>query len=76
MQKFRFHKHRIINSKRDSQKIDQLDLITLNAQDHRTNISFNFAEMMNKKLYTITEENYKIKGFVDVPEAKSMRTLA
>jgi hypothetical protein len=30
---------------------------------------------MNKKLYTITEENYKIKGFIDGLEAKSIRTL-
>jgi len=67
MQKFRSHKHRIIHSKRDSQKIDQLDLITLNAQNHLSNISLNFAEMINKKLYSITEENYKIKGFVDLP---------
>lgn len=65
MQKFRSHKHRIIHSKRDSQKIDQLELITLNPQEHQRNNCFNFTEVMNKKLYTITEENYKIKGFVD-----------
>jgi hypothetical protein len=67
MQKFRSHKHRIINSKRDSQKIDQLDLKTLNIQDHQINNSNNLAGMINKKLHTITEENYKIKGFFDLP---------
>lgn len=54
MQKFRSHKSRLIQSKRESQKIDQLDLLTLNIQDHPQHKCFNLAGMMNQKLYTIT----------------------
>ena len=54
MQKFRSHKSRLIHSKRDSQKIEQLDLFTLKTQSQLPKNCFNLAGLMHQKLYTIT----------------------
>jgi len=60
MQKFRSHKSRIVHSKRDSQKIDQLDLLTLSRESHLQKSFLNLAHLMKQKLHTMTDAHYKI----------------
>jgi len=72
MQKFRSHKSRLIHSKRDSQKIDHLELLTLNSEQHSKKNCFNFTGLINQKLHTITDKHYKIDEAYDLPIENSI----
>ncbi len=66
MQKFRTHKGNIISSKRDSQKIEQLELLNLSRQ-HSLTHSNNALTNLSQQLHNITQHHYKITQFPSHP---------
>jgi hypothetical protein len=62
MRNFRSHKNRIISSKRDSQRLEQLELLEFSQLYSLGHINSRLGKALNIRLHNITHEHYKIHG--------------
>ena len=61
MRKFREHKNKIITSKRDSQKLDEIQMLSLSDLYPAAQINQRLEKTLQHRLQSMTDKHYKIE---------------